>query len=98
MIADFVNNVCQAKHLLCNPFPIDFRRASKSIPAIPGHKSAAHSANFHEVHQALGSIRAYFAWNFATSSPTSIMPVGSTGGVEGASSRKVTFSSHWVPP
>ena len=32
MIGDFVDNVCQAKHLLCDPFPIDFKRATKSIP------------------------------------------------------------------
>jgi hypothetical protein len=29
IIADFVNNWCQAKHLLANPIPIDFRRATK---------------------------------------------------------------------
>jgi hypothetical protein len=40
MILDFVNNVCQAKHLLANPFPIDFRCAMKSIPAIGGCDSA----------------------------------------------------------
>ncbi len=50
MIADFVNNVCQAKHLLCDPFPIDFRCATKSIPAIEGRGNAAHSAEFIEVH------------------------------------------------
>jgi len=27
LICDFVDNVCQAKHLLCDPFPIDFKRA-----------------------------------------------------------------------
>ncbi len=32
MVADFVNNVCEAKNLLCEPFPIDFKRATKSIP------------------------------------------------------------------
>jgi hypothetical protein len=32
MIGNFVNNVCQAKHLLCDPFPIDFKRAMKSTP------------------------------------------------------------------
>jgi hypothetical protein len=32
LICDFVDNVCQAKHLLCDPFPINFKRASKSIP------------------------------------------------------------------
>ena len=24
MIVDFIDNVCDAKHLICNPFPIDF--------------------------------------------------------------------------
>ncbi len=32
MIGDFVENVCQAKHLICNPFPINFKRATKSMP------------------------------------------------------------------
>jgi hypothetical protein len=32
MIGDFVNNDFQAKHLLCNPFPTDFKCATKSIP------------------------------------------------------------------
>ncbi len=32
VIGDFVDNVCQAKHLMCEPFSIDFKRASKSIP------------------------------------------------------------------
>ncbi len=31
MIADFVGNVCEAKNLLCNPFPINFKHATKSI-------------------------------------------------------------------
>ena len=32
LICDFVDNICQAKHLLCDSFPINFKRASKSIP------------------------------------------------------------------
>jgi hypothetical protein len=32
MIGNFVDNVCQAKHLLCDPFPIDFKCTTKSIP------------------------------------------------------------------
>ena len=39
MIGNFVDNVCQAKHLLCDPFPIDFRRATKSI-AVFGNPNA----------------------------------------------------------
>jgi hypothetical protein len=33
MIADFVDTVCEAKYLCCPPFPINFKRATKSIPA-----------------------------------------------------------------
>ncbi len=32
MDADFVDNICEAKNLLCNPFPINFKHATKSIP------------------------------------------------------------------
>ena len=32
MIGNFVDNICQAKHLLCNPFPINFKHATESIP------------------------------------------------------------------
>jgi hypothetical protein len=28
MVADFVDNVCEAKNLLCEPFPINFKRAT----------------------------------------------------------------------
>jgi hypothetical protein len=34
MIADFVDNVCEAKNLLCNLFPIDLKRTTKSIPVL----------------------------------------------------------------
>jgi hypothetical protein len=32
MVAEFVDNVCKAKNLLCDPFPINFKHATKSIP------------------------------------------------------------------
>jgi hypothetical protein len=95
MIADFVDNVCQAKHLLCDPFPIDFRRATKSIPAVEGRESAAHSAEFREVHQALGSLRAFFA---RSSSPTSIAPRDSIGEFGSINPTTVSFKTRWVPP
>jgi hypothetical protein len=59
MIADIIN-ICQAKHLLCKPFPIDYRQAMKSIPVIGGHNSASHSVKIHEVSKALGLLEAYF--------------------------------------
>jgi hypothetical protein len=34
MIVDTVDNVIEAKHLVCNPFPIEFCRATKYVPAI----------------------------------------------------------------
>jgi hypothetical protein len=33
MIIDFIDKVVKAKHLDCPPFPIDFRRAMKTVPA-----------------------------------------------------------------
>ncbi len=98
MIADFVDNVCQAKHLLCDPFPIDFRRATKSIPAVEGREAAAHSAEFSKVHQALGSLRAFFARNVDRSSLTPTAPRNRTASFGTGSTRNVPFHSHWVPP
>jgi hypothetical protein len=31
MVADFVENIYKAKNLLCEPFPVDFKHATKSI-------------------------------------------------------------------
>ena len=81
MIADFVHNVCQAKHLLCDPFPINFRRATKSIPAVGGCDSASHFAKFQEFHQALGMLRAYFSRKVYCHSLNLIAPHGANGGI-----------------
>ena len=81
MIADFVDNVCQAKHLLCDPFPIDFRRATKSIPADGRRNSASHYAEFQEVHQALGMLHVYFARKVDHHSSNLIAPHGANGGI-----------------
>jgi hypothetical protein len=61
MIADFVNNVRQAKDLLGDPIPINFKCVMKSIPAVRTRDSASHCAKYKEVHQALGLLNAYFA-------------------------------------
>ncbi len=98
MIADFINNVCQAKHLLCDPFLIDFRCATKSIPAVGERNSSSHSAKFQEVHQALGMLRAYFSWKVDCHSPNLIAPHGANGGFHATPPTKISFGSHWVPP
>ncbi len=61
MIVDFIDNVCDAKHLICNPFPIDFRQATKSIPVVGDRNAGSHSVEFQEVLRALESIKAYFS-------------------------------------
>jgi hypothetical protein len=98
MIADFVDNFCQAKHLLCDPFPINFRCATKTIPADGGRNSASHYAEFQEVHQALGMLHAYFAWKVDHHSPNLIAPHGADGGFHATPPTKISFGSCWVPP
>jgi hypothetical protein len=57
MIDNFIDNVCQAKHLLCKPFPIGFRHATKSIPVLGDRDAAKHPVGFTKVHHALGLLR-----------------------------------------
>jgi hypothetical protein len=61
MIVDFIDNICEAKHLVCDPFPIDFRCARKSIPVSGVHDATSYSVEFQEVLQALSSIKAFLA-------------------------------------
>jgi hypothetical protein len=96
MIADFIDNVCQAKNLLCKPFPIDFRCASKSIPVLGDRDAAEHPVGFTEVHNALELLRKNFACTGGSppadhNSPSSVTPSGTPP-------KRVTFGSRWVPP
>jgi hypothetical protein len=97
MIIDFIDNVCDAKHLICDPFPINFRRATKSIPVIGDRDAGSHSVEFQEVLRALGSIKAYFAANASGATPTGTHAVipPSIG-----APNSVTFdiNCRWVPP
>jgi hypothetical protein len=62
MITDFVDNVCKAKHLYCPPFPIDFKRAMKSIPAITdtGVRTFVNASDRKVIH-ILGLLIAFYA-------------------------------------
>jgi len=97
MIIDFIDNVCDAKHLICEPFPIDFRRATKSIPVIGDRDTGSHSVEFQEVLRALGSIKVYFAANASGTTPIGTHAVipPSIG-----APNSVTFdlNCRWVPP
>jgi len=98
MIVDFINNVCQAKHLLCNPFPIDFRRATKSIPVLVDRDAAGHVVDFSEVNHVLGTLRGHFAR--AAGTPT-VDPSGTacqTSVISGTPPKHVHFGMRWVAP
>ena len=56
MIGDFVDNVCQAKHLLCEPFPIDFKRATKSIPVFTAASAPCNVQDTQDALQILASL------------------------------------------
>ena len=96
MIANFIDNVCQAKHLLCESFPIDFRRATKSIPVLGDCNAAEHPVGFTEAYNALGLLRKHFTCAGGSpltdhDSPSSVTPYGTPP-------KRVTFGSRWVPP
>jgi hypothetical protein len=62
MVADLVDNVCKAKNLLCEPSPIDFNCATKSIPVF--QSSADHlqclGRDITSILHVLGLLRSYY--------------------------------------
>jgi hypothetical protein len=64
MIGDFVNNVCQAKHLLCNLFPIDFKHATKSIPVFTDASAPCNVADSQNTLHVLAALRKFFPPKF----------------------------------
>jgi hypothetical protein len=62
MIADFVDYVCKAKHLCCAPFPINFKRATKSIPAFTDSGACTFvNANNRKVIHILGLLNTFYS-------------------------------------
>jgi hypothetical protein len=100
IIADFIDNVFEAKHLICDPFPINFRRATKSVPVYGDPNVASHSIEFQEVLHALGSIKAYLAPSAGTSPLGIFEPPGSPTAIPVVHPKRVAFGfgHHWVPP
>ncbi len=102
MIVDFIDNICDAKHLICNPFPIDFCCATKSIPVVGDRDAGSHSVKFHEVLCALGSIKAYFAANASGITPSG-NPATShtrviTPSIGAPANVPFNLNRRWVPP
>ena len=98
MIVDFIDNVCEAKHLLCDPFPIDFRRATKSIPVLGDRDAAGHGVNFSEVDQVLGTLHGHFARAAGTPTVDPSGPASQTSVIRGTPPKHVSFRTRWVAP
>ncbi len=110
MIADFVNNVCEAKNLLCDPFSFVFKRALKSIPVFQESKVASKLHNKevkHNLH-VLSMLKTFYARKDADGKWLHIIkpsPEGASnprkrqappsGGQ--SSDRVVRFVDRWVP-
>jgi hypothetical protein len=60
MIIDTVDNVVEAKHLDCPPFPIDFCHTTKNIPALD-KDATTHYDEFKDVHGILKKTDSYIA-------------------------------------
>ncbi len=95
MIGDFVDNVCQAKHLLCNPFPIDFKRTTKSIPVF---MAAPAPCNVRDTRDSL-HVLASLALQWTLFPPRSDTH-SSLDRATSAISRTTRFSlkNRWIPP
>jgi hypothetical protein len=101
MIVDFVDNVCQSKHLLCNPFPIDFRKAMKSIPVLGDRDAARNGVDFSEVDHVLGQLHGHFACAAGTPASDQRGPAGPAShppAVGGTLPKHITFRLRWVAP
>jgi hypothetical protein len=97
MIADFVDNVCEAKNLLCDPFPIDFKRATKSTPVFVDSAavSQSHGTQERSVLQVLGMLRSLYGRKPINQEPPSFtsFPAG-----DAPRGKAVSFIDRWVPP
>jgi hypothetical protein len=100
MISNFINNLCKAKHLICDPFPINFRHATKSIPVCGDQDAASHSIKFKEVHKALGFIKVYFSCRKVASPLGLLVPPSTPMAIPDEHPRHISFGSGlcWVPP
>jgi hypothetical protein len=61
MIIDTVDNVVEAKHLVCKPFPNEFCRATKYVPAISDDRAAICYIQFEEVQSIIAKTNKYIA-------------------------------------
>jgi hypothetical protein len=110
MVADVVNNVCREKNLLCDPFPIDFKCATKSIPVFQRKSEDSLFLGQHvsSVLYVLGMLKSFYEQNKDGRLPHLIQPTledgtnsckypAETSG-DKLSDRLVSFHERWIPP
>ncbi len=105
MVINYIDNVVDAKYLDCPPFPINFHRTTKTLPAIDDD-STTHYAEFEDVHGILKKTDSFIAEvgnNFQSAKPNTISKSETHRPVEAASnSNSVTtgrsIAVWWVPP
>jgi hypothetical protein len=90
MTGNFVDNVCQAKHLLCDPFPINFKCATKSIPVFTDASALCNIADSQDTLHVLAALKKFF--------PPKSNIIISTDTDAVFAKAKTQFSDCWVPP
>jgi hypothetical protein len=110
MVADFVDNVCKAKNLLCEPFPINFKRAMKSIPVFQSSTdySQCLGRDVTSILHVLGLLRSYYDKSRNGKLPYIIRqtPEGNSNSCKCAAeplggklvAKTVSFRGPWIPP
>jgi hypothetical protein len=100
MIANFIDIVCEAKHLICSLFPIDFCCATKSISVCGDWDAASHSIEFQEVFKVLGFIKVYLAHLLGNLPLGPLAPPSTPTAILDVHSKHVTFifRHQWEPP
>jgi hypothetical protein len=100
-----IDNIVEAKHLNCPPFRIDFRRATKTIPAIE-EDATTHYIEFKDVQNVLAKTDAYIAGvckRYQLVKPPKICISElhrQVGAVSNSKSVPTTqsFATRWIPP
>jgi hypothetical protein len=102
MVANFVDNICEVKNLLCEPFPIDFRRATKSIPVFQSSPdcTACIGSEGTSILHVLGLLRSYYDQSCDRQSPegTENSRKHVAEPLPGTLIKAVRFNDCWVPP
>jgi hypothetical protein len=105
-----LTNVIEAKHLVCKPFPIEFCRAAKYVPAIFDDRAAICYIEFEEVQSIIVKTNEYIATVCASNKtlPSAKWiqitephkPMGTTSNSDSVTtiSTNRSMTGHWHPP